>query len=108
VRQHWPTAPFTLGSYACYRPGQAGFSGSEGEAEGRHHFAGEHTSVDFQGYMEGAVETGLRAADEILTALGRPLPALLQQHLAQRAPSRFGRHVRRRRDNKAAWSNGPR
>jgi monoamine oxidase len=33
------------------------------------HFAGEHTSVDFQGYMEGAVESGERAAAEVLGAL---------------------------------------
>ena len=96
VRQHWPSAPFALGSYACYRPGQAGFSGSEGESEGNLHFCGEHTSVDFQGYMEGAVETGVRAADEILTSLGRPLPDLLVRYLDARQPSSFGRHVRRR------------
>ena len=29
-------------------------------------FAGEHTSQDFQGYLNGAVETGERAASEIL------------------------------------------
>ena len=28
-------------------------------------FAGEHTSVRWQGYMNGAVETGLRAAEEV-------------------------------------------
>ncbi len=96
VRQHWPSAPFMLGSYACYRPGQAAFSGLEGEAEGRLHFCGEHTSVDFQGYMEGALETGVRAADEVLTALGRPLPQLLQRLVEARRPSRFGRRMRRR------------
>ena len=33
---------------------------------GRIVFAGEHTSSDHQGYMEGAIESGLRAAREIL------------------------------------------
>jgi monoamine oxidase len=33
--------------------------------EGNCHFAGEHTSIDFQGYLNGAVETGERAAGEI-------------------------------------------
>ena len=33
------------------------------------HFAGEHTSVDFQGYLQGGVETGERAANEILAAI---------------------------------------
>ena len=28
-------------------------------------FAGEHTSLRWQGYMNGAVETGLRAAEEV-------------------------------------------
>ena len=32
---------------------------------GRIVFAGEHTSVKSQGYMNGAIETGLRAAAEI-------------------------------------------
>jgi monoamine oxidase len=31
------------------------------------HFAGEHTSIDFQGYLNGAVETGQRAAQELLS-----------------------------------------
>ena len=32
---------------------------------GRVFFAGEHTSIEWQGYMNGAVETGLRAAAEL-------------------------------------------
>jgi monoamine oxidase len=32
---------------------------------GRVFFAGEHTSIKWQGYMNGAVETGLRAAEEV-------------------------------------------
>jgi hypothetical protein len=35
------------------------------------HFAGEHTSTYGQGYLNGGVETGLRAAREILNAVGR-------------------------------------
>jgi len=34
------------------------------------HFAGEHTSQDAQGYLEGAVESGARVATEILAAVG--------------------------------------
>ena len=37
---------------------------------GRIVFAGEHTSIKSQGYMNGAIETGLRAAAEI-AALSR-------------------------------------
>lgn len=66
LRMHWPSMPLARGSYACFRPGQARYSGSEGEAVGRLHFAGEHTSQDFQGFMNGAVESGERAAHEVL------------------------------------------
>lgn len=70
LRMHWPSHPHTLGSYACYAPGQWSFWSLEGQSEGHVHFCGEHTSVDFQGYMEGAAETGSRAAGEILAELG--------------------------------------
>ena len=66
----WPADPWTKGSYSYWKVGQyTKFAGAEGEREGNCHFAGEHTSVDFQGYLNGAVETGERAADEILADL---------------------------------------
>jgi len=65
VRMHWPSVEHTRGSYACYLPGQASFIGLEGERAGNLHFCGEHTSVDFQGYMNGGVETGERVAAEL-------------------------------------------
>ena len=34
-------------------------------------FAGEHTSIDFQGFMEGGASEGVRAANEVLLALGK-------------------------------------
>jgi monoamine oxidase len=69
--EDWPGQPWALGSYSYYRPGQyARFAGAEGEAVGGCHFAGEHTSIDAQGYLEGAVESGERAAREVLAALG--------------------------------------
>jgi monoamine oxidase len=65
----WKTYPWTLGSYSYWKVGQyTSFSGVEKEAVGSCHFAGEHTSQDFQGYLNGAVETGYRAAAEILAA----------------------------------------
>jgi monoamine oxidase len=69
VRMHWPSFEWMKGSYACYLPGQAAWNGTEGEPVGTLHFAGEHTSADFQGYMEGAAESGIRAANEILDIL---------------------------------------
>jgi monoamine oxidase len=66
-RVHWPSEPFALGSYSCYRTGQwTGLAGLEGRRVGGLHFAGEHCSRAFQGYMNGAAETGRRAAFEIL------------------------------------------
>lgn len=70
ARFHWPTHPHTLASYSCYRPGQwRAIRGQEFRPVGRLHFAGEHTSLDAQGYMEGGAETGKRAALAILKRL---------------------------------------
>jgi monoamine oxidase len=67
----YPTGdPFLLGSYACWRVGQyTRFSGYEGVRQGPVYFAGEHCSVEFQGYMEGAAREGARAAREIVQDL---------------------------------------
>jgi len=64
----YPTGdPYLLGSYACWCVGQYTlFGGYEGVRQGPIHFAGEHCSVKFQGYMEGAAREGERAAREIL------------------------------------------
>jgi len=54
-------------SYSYWKVGQyAGFSGWEALRQGNIHFAGEHCSQDFQGYMEGGASTGVAAANEIL------------------------------------------
>jgi monoamine oxidase len=69
----WLAYPWTKGSYSYWKVGQyTKFAGVEREREGRAlncHFAGEHTSIDFQGYLNGAVETGQRAANEVIAAL---------------------------------------
>lgn len=71
VRFHWPTFPWTLGSYASYRPGQwTALRGAEGESVDRLHFAGEHCSLPAQGFMEGGCETGEAAAKAVLAAAG--------------------------------------
>ncbi len=58
-------------SYSFWKPGQyAKFAGYERVRQGNCFFAGEHTSLDYQGFMEGGAAEGLRAADEILAALG--------------------------------------
>jgi monoamine oxidase len=64
------TDPNLLCSYSYWKPGQyTGFSGYEGVRQGNIHFAGEHCSTSFQGFMEGGASEGVRAANEILTDL---------------------------------------
>ena len=66
----WVDDPFTRGSYAAFGPGQVTrYWGFVGVAEGRVHFAGEHTSMRAQGFLDGAVSSGQRAAREVLAAL---------------------------------------
>lgn len=79
IRYHWPTAPFAKGSYAAYKKGQWAFFGKEGVREGNQHFCGEHCSENYQGYMEGAAETGALVAAELLDDLGVDRSALLAE-----------------------------
>jgi len=68
----WARYPFTLGSYAGAKPGQYTTLlelASEPALGGRLQFAGEHTSVDFLGYMNGGVESGNRAAAALIETL---------------------------------------
>jgi monoamine oxidase len=66
--EHWPSNPLTKGSYTCYTPGQfTELCGNEGPAVGNLHFAGEHANsfYEWQGFMEGALLSGIAAAAEI-------------------------------------------
>jgi len=70
--EHWPSNPLTKGSYTCNQPGYfTTIAGNEQKPVGNLFFAGEHTSSFYenQGFMEGGVLSGLRAADEVLRAL---------------------------------------
>ena len=67
---HWSLDPWVKGAYSYNRVGQAASYVQIGAVpEGRIHFAGEHTSVNNQGYLDGAIETGERAGREVLKAL---------------------------------------
>jgi monoamine oxidase len=64
--------PYLRGSYSYWKVGQyTKFSGYEKARQpfpnGKCHFAGEHCSINFQGFMEGGAEEGARAANEILS-----------------------------------------
>jgi monoamine oxidase len=61
----WDEDEWARGAYAWYRPGQmASLLPHVARPEGRIHFAGEHASSLF-GWMQGAFESGNRAAREI-------------------------------------------
>jgi monoamine oxidase len=57
-------------SYSYWRVGQyTAFGGYEKKRQGNVHFAGEHCSQDFQGFMEGGASEGVRAGGDILADL---------------------------------------
>lgn len=64
----WDRNPWTLGHLPVRAPGQIKrFGDVLGKPHGRLHFAGDHTAVLMTG-MEGAMESGERAALEVLQA----------------------------------------
>lgn len=66
----WSNSPLNGGAYSAWAPGQVNdFWTAIRRSYGPIHFAGEHTAVQC-GYMEGALESGLRAARQIDTAKG--------------------------------------
>jgi monoamine oxidase len=74
VSWFWAVYPFTLGSYASAKPGQYTTMldvASEAALDGRLQFAGEHTSADFLGYMNGGVQSGNRAAADLVATLAQ-------------------------------------
>jgi monoamine oxidase len=76
ARAHWPSEPNALGSYTCNQPGY--FTTMEGwlsEPAGNLAFAGEHTDSfhNFQGFIEGAAVSGIRAAEYLLGRIRRGL-----------------------------------
>lgn len=65
VTFNWSRNPFSAGCFTLFAPGQKADLGDViYQQEGRMHFAGEHTST-FHGWVEGAIESGIRAAYEV-------------------------------------------
>jgi len=63
--QIWHEDPFARGAFTYFEPGQmTTLLPIAQQAEGRIHFAGEHTSA-WHGWMNGALESGNRAAAEV-------------------------------------------
>ncbi len=64
----WYRDPFSSGDWAVWQPGQVSTLAAQLAApNGRIHFCGEHTAISNRG-MEGAMESGERAAFEVLSA----------------------------------------
>jgi monoamine oxidase len=64
----WDNHPLAGGAFAWFMPGQhSGLHRYIVAPEGRVHFAGEHASLTHT-WMQGALESGLRAVREMLEA----------------------------------------
>lgn len=84
----WADEARARGSYPSYKVGQyTGISGAEAEAVGRLIFVGDHTSWDWQGYMNGAVESGLRGAHEVRDVLQGIARKVVAPRHCRRRPS---------------------
>lgn len=69
IMMNWPEYKFTKASYSCPLVGQYLTllePAATPELHGRLLFAGEHTSADFSGFMNGAIQTGNTAAEQLL------------------------------------------
>ncbi|MFI2410363.1 flavin monoamine oxidase family protein [Streptomyces sp. NPDC018947] len=70
----WTQDPLARGGYAAYAtPGGWTAHAERGwrEPTGALHWAGTETATQWNGYIDGAVSSGRRAAGEVLAALGR-------------------------------------
>jgi monoamine oxidase len=66
----WDEDPWARGGYPWFAPGEMHtLLPSIAAADGRIHFAGDHTSSR-PGWMEGAIESALRATGEVFERLG--------------------------------------
>jgi monoamine oxidase len=72
IEQAWTEEPWSRGCYVGFMP--PGVWTSHGPALraplGPLHWAGAETATRWNGYMDGAIESGERAASEVLSALG--------------------------------------
>jgi monoamine oxidase len=71
IEVDWAREEWSGGGPTCYMPpgGWTGYGPALREPAGRVHWAGTETATVWNGYMDGAVRSGERAADEVLAAL---------------------------------------
>jgi monoamine oxidase len=86
IKNAWQFNPWSYGSYSSYQPGyQTTVLGIERKREGNCFFAGEHTENQ-NGFLNSAVQSGLRAAREVAASLG----AVAVQGIVAAAPHASG------------------
>jgi monoamine oxidase len=84
----WAEHEFTSGAFAMFEPFQMTELFSHiWKPEGRVHYCGEHTSTK-QGWIEGAVESGIRVAFEIIHRVDHP-NGFSSQNTAAAAPATY-------------------
>ena len=68
----WNSDPFSKGTWCTYKPGMWSRYGVDmRKQENRLVFAGSDVANGWRGFIDGAIETGLRASREVLSILGR-------------------------------------
>jgi monoamine oxidase len=70
VERSWAEEEWTRGCYGCYMTpgGWTGFGDALRAPIGPIHWAGAETATVWNGYMDGALQSGERAAEEALSA----------------------------------------
>jgi monoamine oxidase len=78
VDRDWTAEPYSRGCYGgVFGPGAwTGFGRMLREPIGRIHWAGTETATRWMGYMDGAIQSGKRAAAEVLSSEGAPVADL--------------------------------
>lgn len=71
IEQYWADEEFSRGCYAAFMPPGVwtSFGDVIRQPFGRIHWAGTETATKWYGYMDGAVESGERAASEVLEVI---------------------------------------
>lgn len=70
---NWTQDPLSLGTWADFKVGQAQYLGALIAPEGRVVFAGADIALGWRGYIDGAIESGLRAARQMTHILNTEL-----------------------------------
>ena len=70
VEQDWIKEPWSQGGYLAYMPPKllSSFGEDIRQPVGRIHWAGTETGTEWMGYLDGALQSGIRVAEEIISA----------------------------------------